>query len=539
MKKIKVLLLFLFIGIANGQVTNKTNPKSWSKNNIPQAEVKIMPSFDLEQIHNEDLQRQNEITKPYRFGYGFETNYDLQNSGSWTDLPNGDRIWQLTVKSENALTLNFVLENFNLAEGAELYVFNKTRNSKLGPFTSVVNNDIKTLNTWPVEGEEVTLELYEPKSVKGLSTLSVAKVVHGYRSKAIQRSPGDSGNCNFDVDCAIGDNFEFQKKAVAEILVSGGTEWCTGTLLNNTSEDKTPYLMTADHCFSNSVGSTANLAFRFNWKSDEPECPGNTTSVAPDFLQTSYGAVVKAKNSDTDFFLVELVNPIPEDWDVVFAGWSRADSAPEGVTVGISHPSGDLMKIALNEDPVFPSTSMDENFWEVSEWELGVTEGGSSGSVLFNAEGKFIGNLYGGWAACNGSTTNDEWDAYGRFDLSWTGGGTNNNRVSNWLDPQNTDVMELDYLSNIDEMSVSDLNAQSSYFKIYPNPATDFVNVELLESDKANYQLIDIAGRLIKQGKIEAKKSMVSLSGLSKGIYILKLTDVNSKKQTSAKIVVK
>ncbi|HWN42615.1 MAG TPA: hypothetical protein VNW71_10355 [Thermoanaerobaculia bacterium] len=67
----------------------------------------------------------------------------------------------------------------------------------------------------------------------------------------------------------------------------------------------------------------------------------------------------------------------------------------------------------------------------------GVTEGGSSGSPLYNQAGRFIGQLHGGPSSC-GATGNNLSDYYGRFSVSWTGGGTNSTRLSNWLDAGST-----------------------------------------------------------------------------------------------------
>ena len=51
-----------------------------------------------------------------------------------------------------------------------------------------------------------------------------------------------------------------------------------------------------------------------------------------------------------------------------------------------------------------------------------------------------VGLLHGGWADCD----NDEPDWYGRFYTSWTGGGTPDTRLSDWLDPNSISGMSLD-----------------------------------------------------------------------------------------------
>lgn len=537
MKKLTFLAILLPSVMVWSQVTNQINPKSWNKSGIEIPSIIELPAIDVQSLVAEDEFAKNQnVQKPYRFGFAIESSYDLTN-GVWTNFSNGDRIWQIQFHSEDAVTINFNLTHLHLPKGAELYVFNSDRSEKLGPFTQEVLNGMTELNTWPLPGESMFLELYEPKQVVGQSTLKIANVIHGYRQKQT-KSPGDSGPCNFDVDCELGDPLDVQKKSVVQILGSGGMEWCTGTMLNNTAEDKAPYIMTADHCFSNPVGSNANLAFRFNWKAAEPECPGNTIIEADTRLETSYGAAVVAKNAQSDFFLMRINNPIPADWDVVFAGWNRSNEVPEGPSFGLSHPSGDLMKIAFNEDPLVGNgTEMGPNFWEVTEWELGMTEGGSSGSGLFNANGDFIGNLYGGWAACSGTTGNGEWDAYGKLSTSWTGGGSDTNRVSNWLDPINSGVTQLDYLPNLADMNTSELQKDS--FKVYPNPSNGVMTIELAKDSNGTYKILDITGKQIQSGELKSKKQSIQVQGLPKGIYVLQVKEGNSSKTQTQKIILK
>ena len=77
-------------------------------------------------------------------------------------------------------------------------------------------------------------------------------VVHGYRNlgsydytKAI-KGLNDAGACNHDVLCPLGVGWEDQINSVAMIIV-GGSGSCTGVLVNNTSNDGTPYFLSANH----------------------------------------------------------------------------------------------------------------------------------------------------------------------------------------------------------------------------------------------------------------------------------------------------
>ena len=112
-------------------------------------------------------------------------------------------------------------------------------------------------------------------------------------------------------------------------------------------------------------------------------------------------------------------------------------------------PDGDEKRISFEDDPVattsyFSSVSPgDGTHIYVEDWDLGTTEPGSSGSPLFDPNHRVIGQLHGGLAACG----NDDPDWYGRFSVSWAGGGTNATRLSNWLDPGNTGALTVDTLA--------------------------------------------------------------------------------------------
>jgi hypothetical protein len=80
--------------------------------------------------------------------------------------------------------------------------------------------------------------------------------------------------------------------------------------------------------------------------------------------------------------------------------------------------------------------------WQV-EWDRNTTtEGGSSGSPLFNQDHRIIGQLWGGGASCSNLSAPDY---YGRLSNSWNPSGSNNtNQLKFWLDPNNTGASFID-----------------------------------------------------------------------------------------------
>jgi hypothetical protein len=62
---------------------------------------------------------------------------------------------------------------------------------------------------------------------------------------------------------------------------------------------------------------------------------------------------------------------------------------------------------------------------------------------------------------------------------------------------------------------------------IFPNPTTDFVNVNMegfeYENGLRSYQLYDYQGRLLKQNAIDQTDTQINLNDLSASIYILQV----------------
>ena len=437
--------LLIFTLFATAQVTNEGQPLSWSYSvdELEVVDTKTLPTFDLKSIQEEDKVNDYSFDKPWRFGYMHSVDYGFED-GKWDVLENGDRIWRILISSPEALSLNFIFDNLFIPKGGSLYLYNSDKSDLLGAYTHKQNQEGGILGTWLVEGESVWIEYYEPQNVTGQGTLHIAKATHGYRNaNTFNQSKGlnDSGDCNLDVDCSIGDDWEELKehnKRSAGILLSGGSGFCSGALINNTENDGTPYFLTANHCYSD----PSSWAFRFGWISPNSVCATTANSSNGPTNMTISGATLKARDEGSDFALVQINSDIPEDWDRVFAGWDKSDNFPE-FQVSIHHPSGDVMKVCRDDDPATKEINAGAQTWEIvggslGGWEIGVTEPGSSGSPLFDQEGRIIGQLFGGGAACAGTNDNGALDYYGRVGVSWEGAGTPLTRLRDWLDPQNS-----------------------------------------------------------------------------------------------------
>ena len=446
---LSVFLLSFFNSI--GQITNLGQPKSWSlKAGVTPISSINMPPFDEVSYRAEDSINDLYKVGPWRFGYKHQVSYTLENSGEWTILPNGDRIWQLRVKSKDAISMNFIFQDLFIPNGASIHLLKPDHSGYLGAYTSINNNVEKILGTDLISGEDIIIEYFEPYAVTGQGTLMVTDIVHGYRDVSLHENEvmkglNDSYDCNRDVRCLTDPEplWLDESNSVAMIVVNGNGS-CTGTLVNNTAQDGTPYFLTADHC----LGNPATWAFRFKWISPNPVCAttANSTNTAnPTQFQTANGATLRASNDGSDFALVQINNltlATAQAWGLFYAGWDHTGS-PVTSAIGIHHPSGDIMKYARENNNLVQETWSGAQCWRVSNWDEGVTEPGSSGSGLWDNNHRLIGQLYGGGAACSGTNDNNQPDWYGRFDISWNGASAAT-RLHDWLDPSGISTGTLD-----------------------------------------------------------------------------------------------
>jgi len=554
MKKLLLLLVLSFTLSIFSQVTNEGTPASWNLTQKAGLNAIALPGIDIKKIKAEDDINDKLEAKPYRVGVLQKVNYGLDNAGAWTQLPNGDRIWRVLFSSKDAIHLSVNFDKFLLPKGAHIYLYNDEKSDLLGAYKDNSNNEKQMLGTWFVKGEKLWIEYYEPKDVQGQGILNISSVIHGYRmAHTFQKGYNslekinESGDCNHDVDCPIGADFEAErdilKKSVALLSLNNGYI-CSGALVNNTSQDKTPYFLTANHCYTdpNDIDSNPALySMRFNWISPNPVCAATTNSTTSSSNITSGGSTLIAKNPDSDFMLVKLNNAIPTGWDVTYAGWDRTDIEPT-FEVGIHHPSGDIMKICRDDTGAIKATTGSEDVWLIGGtgagvgegWELGVTEGGSSGSPLFDQNGRIIGQLFGGTAACIGTNDNDAYDLYGRFATSWDSGVISSLRLNNWLDPLGTNPTTLNALENV--LAVNDEYLEKN-ISIFPNPTSGFVQIRIREwNSDMDYEVYNILGQILKSNRLQ-NNEILDLTDLSSDIYFIKITEVETNRILVKKIV--
>ncbi len=424
-------VVFLCVGCisVSAQLSQPGNPPGFEQpalqSNIPFVS---MPEFDTDFLIAEDMVLDTIPDIPWRFGENLPVNLNMDNAGRWEELPDGTRIWQLGISSSGAYSLNLTFNQYQLPEGASLFVYDPDRAFVLGAFTHLNNQENGYFATTLIPGDSLIVEYIEPPHVSFPGVLSLETVTHAYRDPGwFTKAFGQSGWCNLNVACEEAAGWEDQVNAVV-MLVVGSNGFCTGALINNTRNDARPFLLSANHCYRD----PSTVVVWFNWESETCENP----SVSPprDVLS---GARNRARHANSDFWLLELNHEVPESYHPFFAGWNRSlEGDITDTIIGIHHPRGDIKKFSYAEEGVQAARYLGDPGSGTTHWHIvwsggTTTEPGSSGSPIFDGEGRIIGQLHGGWAACG--NTRPDW--YGRFGVSWTGGMQESNSLQPWLDP--------------------------------------------------------------------------------------------------------
>ena len=272
-----------------------------------------------------------------------------------------------------------------------------------------------------------------------------------------------------------------------------------------------------------------NGFFYFNYEA--PECV-NVNIPNP---KTLVGVTLKAHSGDqlttgSDFYLIRMNENIPDSFHVYFNGWSRTEDYPSPSGVGIHHPGGGLKKISTYTKTLESASWMGnpglthwEVFWAQTISGHGVTEGGSSGSPLFDSQGRIVGELSGGESGCDSINLNLP-DFYGKFAWAWASDGNDStSRLKDWLDPGSTNLFVLDghYTDSVIPI-IPPLQA------IYPNPFKDVLNIsfEKVNNGVVHVTVYDIPGKLLLTENYHMNSNgsiQINLEFLPKGLYLLRV----------------
>lgn len=445
----------------SGQATPK--PAQHHKKYYPEApritkiELPPLPAFE-KKITIEKANQNPGIGAPLKVGTNREIEVLSSNKKTashlvWKTTNYGGEIAAVRIYSPEALALRIAVKTKNLPSST-VFRFSGTETGEV--IEVHASEVIKTLNEnskpekvkepentvyWspPIKGNEITVEIELPSGVSRENfEIAFPEISHLFidpsekSNSFLQKSIGESGACNIDFQCSTTDapSLEQQSRSVARMsfIANGGSYLCTGTLLNNTKEDQTPYLLSANHCISDQATASTLVTY---WIYRASQCGSNQLSNESTIVSGGAQLLYSDEAQDTSF--MRLNNQPPQN--ASFSGWSTDSNLYNlnQTVIGLHNPAGDLQKISkgsvidyinCNTTDCYRTNQLNANGIEV-RWGSGVTEGGSSGSGLFN-NGRLVAQLYGGFSSC---TTPTGRDMYSLLAPAYEAG------IKQWLSP--------------------------------------------------------------------------------------------------------
>jgi lysyl endopeptidase len=392
---------------------------------ISATQTSYFQPLDVKALHDKEVIVEKKGEAP-----SFAVAHKVSLKPTW-EKSKSDYVWTHQVTAPNAVSLNFGFSRFHLPEGAELNIYSADRTQFIRTFTAKDNSPASELWTPIIMSDDVLIEVTAPESVVNKVDIELGHIGQGFRT--FSQSTLKSGSCNIDVACSESKGWENEVNSVG-VISTGGSRFCTGFMVNNTSNDKTPFFMTANHCRINAKTAPSLVVY---WNYQKSTCQGNPDAKLTDFQS---GAVHLASGFKTDFTLVKLNSQPEPQWNVRYAGWDATLSGHDAPAVAIHHPNVDEKSIsfefqnAVISSYVGEASPGDKTHVRIIDWDKGTTEPGSSGSPLFNNSHRVIGQLHGGGAACG----NDLSDYYGRLHMSWSGDGTSAGSLKDHLDSART-----------------------------------------------------------------------------------------------------
>jgi lysyl endopeptidase len=449
-RNIIVAFFILLSYYANGQSCEM--PFGLNYRNYKNIEEENLPAIDS--LVFQKASKQSDKIASNIVAYNFKTHFTPEQSGVWRSYSIEYKSWFLKLRSKDAFGIALVFSGMILKPGEKLYIYNFNHMFQFD-YNSLPRSGVLPLDF--IRGEEIVIEYDVPITSTSGGTFVIETVSHLYRDILVEnndatvdrptlRNAGGS-DC---YSCLEGTSINEDKRAVVKLVVhyENSSRVCTGTLMNNTAQDETPYILTAQHCVSNQYDADRTV-FIFNY---DAQCG---KQILLDDLKLN-GAYHHASLFENDFSILELYHKPPMEFHPYYAGWDVSDEYLDRVSC-VHHPRGGAKQISLSNHEIKTSNFEDGQvrtpnaFWHVAQWDMGATEGGSSGAPLFNKNHSVIGTLSGGSAEC-GAPFNDY---FSKLSASWEPQPDPEYQLKRWLDPFESGVTVLGGVDPFDGISTT------------------------------------------------------------------------------------
>lgn len=575
-----------------GQISQGGVPYSFTNNSMGVSKTLNVSDVNVHQWKFEEEEAEKESNaRPYMVARNVD--YPISfDDGTFITHKDGSVSWLLEINVPDAAGIDVFFNQLVLKPGVTLYAYGKNKKQILGAYTSESAIPSKTFILGPIIGSSYTIEFhFENVKLVSATHLDIPTLSVYFRgleedAKAYGLTEGasflfdSSASCNVDANCNRSydgwetSQFEDAKNASARIVVSnGGTMGlCSGTLVTATdysSDNCNNLFLTASHCdggngrtdehfdnwrfyfnYEHTECEGSNIAYQFRFvqgakflaRSNYPSGVGNTSGSAPGLVQ--------------DFLALDLTTPIPETFDIARVGWNRRIDIAEinqdystddyKFFIGFHHPGGNPKKQSISGiihgNGTFNQFTVPATHWSTN-FAIGCTEGGSSGSGLFDQNGNIIGVLSGGAGATAAQYSKisygweNEWEQ-GKFE-PYSGAVS---RLKEWLDPLGTN-QEVFFGTDATCSTVTiDEHDFSNNITIFPNPVNSgnlTIKFDEIIKNHINVSLVDVMGKTLHQKEYHVGSGSIiqlDVQQFATGIYFV-VMESNGQKSTQKVVI--
>lgn len=143
-----------------GQTTNLGKPFCYKDKVHKIKDFYTTSSVDaLKQIQSDELNQKVSGDKIYRFGKEYSVDVNIFEKANKTELPNGDLLYQYGIYCPDAISINVIFDQFELAQGTNVYLADAYEKSYDGAYTSLNNNVSKMLGTEIIFTQKAIIEV--------------------------------------------------------------------------------------------------------------------------------------------------------------------------------------------------------------------------------------------------------------------------------------------------------------------------------------------------------------------------------------------
>jgi hypothetical protein len=343
---------------------------------------------------------------PVQFAVPVPHRASTSSDGKWS--VSGDHAtWTYAVQVPTAVSVSFHAVQVTLPESATLVV----RGAKT--VSSYRTRDVHRGEIWSriYPGDALQITLTVAAAERSKVTLNIVSVQAGYRSlgpgvadhpyyrQLMAAQPSDNTACVTNYECQV-TTANTPPAAATVALVVQNLYTCTGSLINDVPNDNTPYVLTARHCETGTLGGGdpgAASSVVVYWDATSA-CGATLGSIYDGNIATQTGAQTMVEQQDA--WLIRL-DASPVVSDAQFVGFDASGGAVQGGYT-IHHAEGYDKQFVEWYGQAYAAqisgvngTNYVSDFLETVN-QLGNTGEGASGGALIDQNNHLVASLTGG-----------------------------------------------------------------------------------------------------------------------------------------------